>query len=102
VHASVATLPANQASALRASLTATDTATVETALAPATRAAYERRPFRMLPAGSNVRIESSQLTVTGDSGTVPALVTGGAVAGRWLLLLIHVDGRWLLYGTRKA
>jgi hypothetical protein len=48
-----------------------------------------------------VQIESASMTVSGDSATVPATVTGGPAAGRWLLLLTRVDGRWLLYGTRK-
>lgn len=94
-------LSASQTSLITAALTSTDPATVEKALSPAVRAAYEKNAFTLLPAGSSVVIDSSKLNASNDSATVPATVTGGPAAGQWLLLLQRVNGNWLLFGTRK-
>ena len=98
----VTALPADQSEAIQAALTSTDPATVDKALAPAVRSGFDKHTFTLLPAGSNVAIDATKLTATGNVGTVPATVTGGPAAGHWVLLLQKVNGTWLLYGTRKA
>ncbi len=95
-------LPASQVSLFQSSLTATDPRTVERCLAPQVRAAYAHKPFRLLPAGSTLSIDGTRFTVSGDVGTVPAVVTDGPTSEQWLLLLARVNGTWLVYGTRKA
>jgi hypothetical protein len=98
---STSTLPASQVSLFETSLTAADPVTIEKALAPQVRAAYDRSPFPLLPPGSTVVIDAQKLTVSGSEATVPVAVTGGPTSGQWLLLLTNVDEQWLIYGTRQ-
>ena len=95
-------LPAAQEMAIRNALSSTPGPVVAKALAPQLRAQYSRHPFRLLPAGSTVEVQTAHMTVTGRAATLPVDVFGGKAAGHWLVLLIKVDGQWLIYGTRRA
>lgn len=95
-------VPAAQVSAVVSALTATEPTSVEPVLAPAVLSAFQKHPFALLPPGSKVVVDTAHITVAGESATVPVVVTGGAAAGKWTLLLEDVDGKWLLYGTQKG
>lgn len=99
--ASSAALPASTVSLFEIALTAADPVTIERALAPEVRVAYDQRPFPLLPTGSTAVIDSQTMTVTGEEATV-AVTVSGSQPGQWQLLLISVDGQWLIYGTVRT
>lgn len=96
-----ATLPGDQASAIEGALSGGSAPSVEAVLDPAVRSAYAKSPTRLLPAGSSVRVASATMKVTGNLATVSAIVTTNGRPQAWTLLLSKVDGKWLIYGTRK-
>ncbi len=65
------------------------------------RPQFLKKDQRLLPAGSQLRINASTFRLTSaGTATVDAMVSGPA-PGRWRLLLIFEGGKWLLIGTRK-
>ena len=101
LHASASTLPAQDTVRLQSALTNPRPAAVAVVLAPEVKPAFVKHPRRLLPAGSELDILSDQMQVSGDTATVPATVTGGVSAGRWLLVLERRADAWLIIGTEK-
>jgi hypothetical protein len=93
-------IPTAEVTALRSALVSRKPSEVASVLALGIRSAYLKKPWEMLPVGSHITV-TSVATVSGKIGTLPVTVTGSR-PGRWLLLLVHENGQWLVYGTRPA
>jgi hypothetical protein len=98
---SAAALPPAQATAIQAALGDGSPAKVETILEPSVRSAFAQAPTRLLPAGSTVKVDAASMRVQGERAVVSAVVTTLGKATAYKLLLIKVDGTWLVYGTSR-
>ncbi|HUY44932.1 MAG TPA: hypothetical protein VMV92_04310 [Streptosporangiaceae bacterium] len=94
-------LTAGQVQALEKGVTAPGVSVEAAIVAAEVRPGFLRAGRSLLPAGSALRIDAASFRQT-NAGTaaVTATVTGPG-GGRWLLLLVREDGRWLLIGTRR-
>lgn len=84
-----------QAKRLAGSLTSADRRQVSTVLSAALAETYLNSPDQILPPGSNLSLEVSQMRVTADHATVPARLTG-PLSGQWQLYLVLEHGTWRL------
>lgn len=65
------------------------------------RSQFERQGKPLLPAGSHLSIDATTFhALSAQLADVDATVTGSS-PGRWRFVLVHENGQWLLFGTRK-
>lgn len=94
-------LTAGQVMALEKGVTAPGVSAEAAIVAAEVRPEFLKAGRSLLPAGSSLRIDAASFRQTNaGTATVTGTVTGPG-GGRWLLLLVREDGRWLLIGTRR-